>query len=77
MDNKPLSDQDEPGDGRRTGDDRRSSAYERRRGSNRVLEIIVSSSQIARDRRQDKRRTGDSPGNGWAFWRKSHKNLTG
>jgi len=77
MDDELLSDEDESGDGRRTGDDRRSSANERRRGRNRVLEIIVSSSQIARDRRRDKRRSGDSTRSVWGFWRKSQKNLTG
>ncbi len=77
MDNKPLNDQDEPDVGRRAGDDRRSSVNERRRGSNRLLEVIVSSSQIARDRRQDKRRSADSPRNGWGFWRKGQKKVTG
>ena len=77
MDNKPLNDQDEPDDGRRAGDDRRESENERRHGSNRLLEIIVSSSQIARDRRQDKRRSEDSPRNVWNFWRRGQKKVTG
>jgi len=77
MNNKPISDQEENIEGRRTGDDRRSSPGERRQTNNRLLELIVSRSQMARDRRQGKRRSADSPRDGWGFWRRGQKKLTG
>jgi len=77
MDNKPNNDQDDIADGRRAGADRRSPISERRRGSNRFLELIVSRSQMARDRRQEKRRSADSHSHGWGFWRRGQKKLTG
>ncbi|MBV1907268.1 MAG: hypothetical protein KUG75_14425 [Pseudomonadales bacterium] len=77
MNEKLDGNQHDAGDGRRVGADRRMSADERRRGGNRLLEVIVSRSQVARDRRQDNRRSADVPKNWWGFWRRGQKKLTG
>jgi len=72
MDNKPNIDQENSSESRRSGGDRRT-PMERRRGSNRLLEVIVSRSRMAKDRRQDRRRTADVEPSGWGFWRSRAK----